>query len=191
MAATIPTSEPTSARAGDTWTWARTDLTDYPASAWALVYALRNAAAAIDITATAQPDDSYLISVAPSVTATYTPGRFDWYAHVQQTEDIDGTPTVTARHQVASGQIQIQPDISAAVARDTRTWARRLLDAVEAALEARATADEIDLITQTVGDRTLTRDRATLLELRTKLLLEVQRTENTGGRPQRILVRFG
>jgi len=40
---TIPTNEPSTIIAGDTWQWSRRDLSDYPASSWTLEYYLLKA----------------------------------------------------------------------------------------------------------------------------------------------------
>jgi hypothetical protein len=135
MSTTIPTTEPASARAGDTWRWQRT-LSDYPASTWTLSYTLFNAAGKVSIAATADGDD-HLVSVAPATTAAYTAGRYDWVAHVS-----DGTD----RHQVGAGSINVLPDLSAVSSYDGRSHARKMLDAIDALLEGRATTDQLDLI---------------------------------------------
>ena len=51
MAASIPTTEPTSLRAGNTWQWRREDLSDYPASTWTLTYHFRNRTSHFDVVA--------------------------------------------------------------------------------------------------------------------------------------------
>jgi hypothetical protein len=102
MAASIPTTEPTSARAGDTWRWTR-DLTDYPAGTWSLVYSLFSAAGVYFITASAD-GTTHSVSVPGATTGTYTAGRYDWIAHVS-----DGTD----RYQVGSGVLQVGANIAA------------------------------------------------------------------------------
>ena len=53
MAQSIPTTEPTRLRAGDTWQWRREDLSDYPATAWTLTYWFRNSTDHLDVSAAA------------------------------------------------------------------------------------------------------------------------------------------
>jgi hypothetical protein len=85
--ADIPTIEPSSANAGDTWRWTRT-LADYPASAgWALSYTLINAAAKITINATASGDD-HAVTVAAATTGGYAAGTYDWRARVTRTGEV-------------------------------------------------------------------------------------------------------
>jgi hypothetical protein len=102
MSSTVPTIEPTAARAGDTWAWTR-DLSDYPAGTWTLTYSLFSSAAVYSITATAD-GTQHSVSVPGATTKTYIAGRYDWVAHVS-----DGTD----RYQVGSGVIQILPNIAA------------------------------------------------------------------------------
>ena len=181
MGYTVPTTEPIALRAGDTWQWRREDLSDYPASVWTLTYYFRNAASYFNVIAAAD-GDSFAVSVTAAVTAAYTPGAYDWYALV-----TDGTE----RYQVDTGRAEISTDISAAAAYDGRTWARRMLDSVEAALEGRATSGELDLISATQEQRGITRDRAGLITLRSQLLREVAATDPSmyAGK-SRLVVRF-
>lgn len=130
MAADIPTTEPAAARAGDTWKWTRT-LADYPASAWTLKYRLKNAAGGIEITATASGDD-FDITVAAATTAAYTAGTYAWIAWVE-----GGS---SEKYTVGEGSIVVEPDYRsslAAAALDDRSHARKMLDAIEAWLEAK------------------------------------------------------
>lgn len=102
MSMTVPTTEPTAVRAGDTWAWTRA-LYDYPAPGWALTYTLFSRVGVITIVAAADVT-LHSVSVAPSTTANYTAGRYDWVAHVS-----DGTD----RYQVGSGVLTILPDLGA------------------------------------------------------------------------------
>lgn len=155
MAYTTPTREPTQARAGDTWRWQRS-LPDYPAGAWVLVYTLFSADDVISLTAEAAGLE-HLIDVGPSTTAAYTPGRFDWVAHV-----TDGTD----RHQVGAGVLAILPDLSAASAHDGRSHARRMLDAINALLEGRASSGDLDVVRVAYRDDHVEHDLTRLLQLR-------------------------
>ena len=180
MAHQIPETEPTALSAGSTWTWRRADLSDYPASVWTLSYRFKNATAAFDVTASAD-GDAFLIEVAPATTAAFAAGRYDWRAFV-----TDGTDV----HEVDAGVFEVTPNFQTAEVYDGRTLSRRLLDAVNAILEQRATDGDIDLVSVAIGDRSVTRDPARLMEYRSKLELEVQRVEKTGGM-KRIVARFG
>ena len=183
MAFTVPTTEPTALRAGDTWAWRREDLGDYPASVWTLTYYFRNAASHFDIAATAD-GDAFAVSIAAATTATRPPGWYDWFALV-----TDGT----SRHYVAEGRCEVTPDIANPVPYDGRTWAKRMLDYVEAALESRASSDQLDVIEAALDMRKIKRGEGGLLTLRSQLELEVKRetAARSGENKSRILVRFG
>ena len=185
MTAPIPTTEPTSLRAGDTWAWTRS-LADYPASAWTLTYYFRNATAHFDVVATADGDD-FAVAVAKATTAALVPGDYDWTAFVA---------SVTERHQVGMGRAAVLPDITNAYPHDGRSFARRMLDAIEAALESRAGTDQLDLVNATLDSRSIQRDKAGLITLRSQFKAEVAREEhgaaiaNGLGGKNRLLVRF-
>lgn len=155
MAAPVPTVEPIQARAGDTWTWART-LPDYPAPAWVLTYTLFSAAAVFTIAAAASGSD-HLVYEAPDDTKDLIAGRYDWVAHVS-----DGTD----RYQVGAGALTVLPDLSAAATYDGRSHARKMLDAINATLEGRATSSELDLVRTATGDRAAEWAPETLIKLR-------------------------
>jgi len=174
MAVTVPVLEPAELRVGDTWAWRREDLSDYPASAWTLTYAFRNATAFFDVTATAD-GDVFAVSVAKATTAARTAGRYDWTAFVS-----DGT----TRTEVARGVIDLLPDMGTAAARDGRTWAAQMLDYVESALLSKASASELDLVKAQLSERHLQFDVPGLVKLRQLLRAEV-RAEDTASRIRR------
>lgn len=178
----IPTTEPLELSAGDTWQWRR-ELADYPAGVWSLSYVFTNATHAFSINATAD-GLSHAIAVPKAITAPFFAGDYTWAAFVN---------TATERHQVATGNLKLCPDLSIVAPRDGRSFARRLLDAVEAALENRASTDQLDVIEATFRERGVKRSQGTLLALRTQLSSEVRREENAaaGKSRNRLLVRFG
>jgi hypothetical protein len=180
MAYTAPTTEPAALRSGDTWQWTP-DLGDYPADAWTLTYYFRNATAHFDIVATAD-GTGHVVSMAKAATAVLVPGWYEWTAFVS---------TVTERYQVGSGRTEVLPDLAANTAFDARSFARKMLDAIEAALLDRATTDQLDLMAGTFGDRSITRDKDRLNTERARYRTEAAREENPGQRGGRLLVRFG
>lgn len=178
MTAAVPTTEPTSLRAGDTWAWTRS-LADYPASAWTLTYYFRHATSHFDVVATADGDD-FAAAVAKATTAGVVPGYYDWSAFVSDADE---------RHQVGQGRLQVLPDLAAAYPHDGRSFARRMLDAIEAALESRADSDQLDLINASLEGRSLARDKAGLMTLRREFQAEVAKEDRDakGVRSHRIL----
>lgn len=186
MTIAVPTTEPNELRAGDTWQWRREDLADTPAPAWVLTYYFRNASQFFNVVAAAD-GVNHAITVAKATTAALIAGDYDWIAVVT---------SATERHEVGHGRLTLLPDFSAAAALDTRTFARKLLDSVEAALLNRATTDQLDVINATLADRGIQRGDGAMIKLRSQLIAEVKREENAealrNGRPSknRVLVRF-
>jgi len=179
MTIEIPTTEPAELRAGDTWQWRREDLSDYPASSWTLTYYFRNKTAHFDVTATAD-GDAFAVEVAKATTAARAVGQYDWFASVTDGAD---------RFEVARGRLSVLADYSVAAALDGRSFSRKMLDYIEAALLNRATSDQLDLINTTLASRSLTRDRAGMITLRDKFRAEVRAEENQqrirDGKPSR------
>lgn len=133
--ATVPTTEPTSIRAGDFLTWLKS-LTDYPANAgWVLSYTLINAALKITITASASGAD-HLISVPAATTANYTAGRYSWMARVTKATEI---------YTIDSGTVEVLPNLSALTTFDGRSHAATMVEAIEAATEGRASALQLKM----------------------------------------------
>ena len=130
-AADIPGIEPSEAQQGLTWKWKRA-LDHYPASTWVLTYTFINATAKFSFSASNDNDD-HLVSVAAATTATYTPGDYHWQAVVS-----DGTN----KYLVAEGHLTVTADFAAASTYDARTHVKKVLDAIEAVIENRASEDQ-------------------------------------------------
>jgi len=135
MSATIPSTEPSSFRAGDLLTWTKS-LADYPANqSWTLAYTLINAASKITINASASGAD-FLVSVAAATTAAYTAGAYQWMARVTKATEI---------YTVGQGTIEILPNLATATTFDGRTHAKTMLDAIEAAFEGKASSTQLEM----------------------------------------------
>ena len=179
----ISTNEPTALRAGDTWAWRREDLTDYPAPTWALKYYFRNATAKFAITAAAD-GVAHAVSVAMATTAVYTVGYYDWIAVAE---------SATQRYEVDSGRLQVLPNLATDAFYDARTFARKMLDYIEAALLNRASGDQLDVINAALADRSIARDKAGMMTLRTQFQQEIKAEDNrarikNGGQPRNRMV---
>lgn len=182
--ADIPTTEPAAVNAGDTVRWRRA-LPDYPAGAgWALTYTLLNSAGKITVTASASGDD-HLVNVAAATTATWAAGDYAWRAQVSKAGEV---------YTVAEGRMAVRPSFAAPTL-ETRSLARRALEAVEAYL---ADPNNLAAAQYEIAGRQLRRH--TLTELwahRDRLRLEVLREEQAGrlaaGLPdrRRVFVRWG
>ena len=119
------TTEPSRVTAGDTVAWTKS-LSDYPATAsWVLSYTLINNTAKITATATASGAD-HLVSITAATTANWTAGTYTWTAVVTKGAE---------RYTVGAGGITVSPNLSAATTYDTRSSAKKALEAVNTLLE--------------------------------------------------------
>jgi hypothetical protein len=131
--ATVPTTEPTTIRAGDLLSWSKT-LSDYPASAgWALSYTLINASSKITINASASGAD-HLVSVAAATTGSYSAGGYTWIARVTKATEV---------YTIGQGSMQILPNLASLSTFDGRSHAKIMLEAIEAAIQGRASATQL------------------------------------------------
>lgn len=164
---TTPTTEPTRHTAGDTLAFTKT-LADYPADeSWVLSYTLINATAKISITATASGAD-HAVSVAAATTANWVAGAYTWLAVVTKAAE---------RYSVGQGSITIAPNLAAATTYDTRTSARKALDAVNTLLEtygAKAYLQGYEIN----GRKQQFHSPGDFLAFRSKLVAEVAREDN-------------
>lgn len=157
-------------------------LTAYPAPDWQLSAYLRNAH---DLTLQALAEETnHRFLVAASVTALWSPGDY-WYA----LRVSNGTEV----HEIETGQVTIKPDLAAVHGEyDGRNHVQKVIDAIEAVLEKRATLDQQRY---TINNRELWRTPIPeLLRLRDRYRAELRRM-NAARRPgglfdQHVRVRF-
>jgi hypothetical protein len=173
MSVIIPTTEPQQLFAGDSITWKRT-LADYPASAgWYLKYRLLSAAGLIDIQSQADGDD-HLVTISAAVSAEWAAGTYTVQTIV--TNDTD-------RYTLATGIITVVADsLAATAATDTRTQARRILDALNLAIEGRAPRTDLEYEINTGGASRKIKSLSVteLLDAQQKYTLIVWREMNPG-----------
>jgi hypothetical protein len=182
MVYTIPTSEPSTVRAGDTWQWTR-DLPDFPAP-WALTYTFWTATSAFSLTAAAS-GSTHTATVSKTTSAGYAAGRYDWTARVSSD---------TTQLTIASGVLQVLPAVGLAM--DTRSHARRMLDSINAILEGRATDGDLDVMRTQHGEHSTAWDPTVLMRIRSQYAAAVAGEDSAaaiarGDNPGRhIRVRF-
>jgi hypothetical protein len=174
--------------AGDTLDFTVTVADFPPAAGWTLKYRLvPRAAAGVAISFTAGTSGSdYRVQVAPATTVTWVAGEYSWFSWVEKTG---------ARQTVDDGLVTIKPDpFSVAAGYDARTSARKVLEAIQAVLENRATMDQMEYA---IGGRSLKRTPiADLLVLRDKYRTEVSNEDAAEkiaaglGNPRNFGVRF-
>ncbi len=122
--------EPTKIVSGDTLKWKRS-FSDYPASTWTLTYELRSkdSGGSITLTATADGDD-HSVTVPATTTSGWNAGDYSWDAYMTSGSE---------RKRVDRGIIQVLRNLATAAATfDDRSWVKIILDALEAALQGRA-----------------------------------------------------
>ncbi|CAM8658517.1 hypothetical protein MCEMIEM13_01520 [Comamonadaceae bacterium] len=161
------TTEPSRVTAGDTVTWLKS-LADYPASAgWVLVYTLINAAAKQTITATASGDD-HLVTVSAATSAGWAAGSYTWSARVSKASE---------KFTIGTGSILVAPDLAASATFDTRSSARKALEAVNTALEgygAKAYLQSFEI----AGRKQAFNSPSEFMAFRSRLMAEVAREDN-------------
>ena len=124
-------STPQQATAGDTIAWAVSD-SRYPASqGWALSYVFQVQGVALTVPGTTDDaGEGWRMRIPPATSAGWPCGAVHWQAFVANSED---------RHTLATGQIQIAPNLATTAAgTDLRSHAARTLAAIEAKLEGRS-----------------------------------------------------
>lgn len=136
MAATTPTKEPATIRAGDTAIWSKT-LSDYPASdGWTLTYYILGPSR-LAVVATADGDD-YTLTIPASDSANLTAGRYS----------IEGKVSLSgATYTVFAGSVVILPNLSdensTPAGTDVRSFNRRVRDSLRQMWEGTAEHPEI------------------------------------------------
>jgi hypothetical protein len=139
MTTPIPKQEPQNVRAGTTWQWRREDLvSDYPASkGWTLKYYLKNPSSHFEITATAD-GDFFAITVPIGGTGNNAALASGTYRMVGVVEDAGPTQ----RYQVYEEEIVVEASYASTTALDDRSHSRKVLEAIRAVIENRATKDQ-------------------------------------------------
>jgi len=173
MTAPVPDQLPAEIRAGDTLAFTRSHA-EYPAGdGWELAFKLLPLSGTpISFTGTAA-GNSWGVTVAASSTATWVAGRYTWV----ETVALSGV-----RKTLGTGEVLILANLAALAAGfDGRSFARKMLEAIEAALVNAATASQLDLIDVTFAGRGQKRDRAGLIKARDLYRREVQTEDRAAG----------
>ena len=133
IAAPVPTIEPTSAAAGDTWTWSRA-FPDYPASEYTLSYAIRGVTRLDwDSDWVTTSGDGFVVTIPAASTVDLGAGTYRWVANV--TDIATGLERWTA----GSGILTVTPNYDAYGDGDAQTHNEKMLALIESALEERVT----------------------------------------------------
>lgn len=134
MARSIPTTEPTTFAAGETVDWTRT-FTDYtPSEGYTLVYYF----AGPDVfTITGTTDgDGYLLEIPSTTTSAKPAGTYQWRAYAET-----GSGASLERYEVDRGVVVLEPNFATATTDSQELFAEQMVDAIEARMSGRLTAD--------------------------------------------------
>jgi|TARA_R100000081_G_scaffold89678_2_gene63076 hypothetical protein len=149
--ANYPTQEPDVLVVGDRWVWRRPDLVaDYPTADYALTYEFHEDSGGggshkFTITATETTTD-YLVEIASATTAAYTAGEYNWYAFITRSSD-------SQRIAIDEGHTKLELNFANTNA-DNRSHAKKVLDAIQATIEGRASQDQMSY---SIAGRSLSR----------------------------------
>jgi len=143
-----PTTEPNELQLGDFWAWKKTDLSgDYPIADYSLSYEFNiiDGATASNFTLIASESNNEYI-VETTDTSSYAKGEYNWVSYITRTSD-------SARIKISEGFTEIQ-DNYATTTTSVRSHAKKVLDAIEAVIENRATMDQSSM---SIAGRSLSR----------------------------------
>lgn len=181
----IPTIEPLSFESGLTVKWTKDLSEDYPADdGWSLQYNFINSSGKFTVNAVAD-GKQFSNTISAATSAAISSGIYQWTARVTKDGEV---------YQVGTGHCEVLKNLAVLTATEVRTHVKKVLDAIEAIIENRASKDQMGY---TIEGRTLERTPIPdLLTLRAKYKAEyereltaekISRGEATG---RRVLVRF-
>lgn len=172
------TTEPRSIIAGERVIWTRT-FEDYPATEYSLEYRFRGPSTGFNVTATAD-GDAFDAAITAAQSATLTAGEtYQWQAWLTEI----GVSTNT--WVIDSGSIKVDRGFATGTTAsvDLRSDARITLDAIEATIQQKATADQLEYeITTPAGSRRLKRLSMTELLAARKEYAAIVARENAAKR---------
>ena len=155
---------------------------DYPAAdGWAVAMAIAPDSGGT-VTSVSASDDGgeWVVTLTAAASAALSPGVHGWAIRASK---------AGFRETILAGSLLVEADIAADT--DRRSHARRVLDAVEAAIEGRATSADLEYVFAD-GRSIKMMGHDELYRMRDRYRREVAREEGrgAGGRPVRIVPRF-
>ena len=131
MAPTIPTSEPSSLRAGDTWRW-KASYRDYPSTdGWSLAYSIRGLGVLTwDAAWIAADGTGFLITIPLASTGPLAAGDYEWVATASKAGE---------KYTAGFGLLRVLPNLSTATAGQRQSHAEKMVGLIESELERRLT----------------------------------------------------
>lgn len=187
-----PTQEPDRLVTGDRFAWQRPDLvSDYPLADYTMTYHFSEDSGGggthhFTLSST-EADDNYYFEKPSSETATLSAGDWEWQLYAIRTSDSERITLDYGITKFVLGELDTNTDL--------RSHAKKVLDAIEAVIEGRATIDQSSF---SLGGRSLSRMSIDELmtfrdRYKTEYLKEVKlsRIRNKQGSGNTIKVNFG
>ena len=143
----IPTTEPETFTAGDTVKWTKA-LADYtPDDGWTLSYSFVSGSDSQAPTNVADNGDgSFLVTISTTDSAEFSAGIYYWQAYVSKSGE---------RYKVDEGRVDVKPDFaSQSTGYDARSHVVKVLDALKATIENKASKDQL---AYTIAGRSISR----------------------------------
>jgi hypothetical protein len=178
---------PNTLTAGTTWEWSISSDTYKPSDGWTCKFVLVGNGQNIAVTVT--PDlvaDAWTVTHPKASTATVPPGRYEWFANVEQG---------ALEYPLAQGETTVKANPFASLTTsDSRSWAEIALANVREIIKGRATAAILEY--EVAGRKLKYWEPEQLIAMQSKLAEQVradrakQQLCATGINPARILTRF-
>ena len=131
------TAVPAEITIGESVTWEK-DLCNYPADEWTVTYYFRGAGSGFDIAGTPSANDPlvHAFAITPTQTGTMTAGRYDYQALAVKGSEkhVVDKRTITAIVSLAG--------ITTTTAYDSRTKAKKILDAIDTLMLDKTALDQ-------------------------------------------------
>ena len=129
-----PTKEPAVIVAGDRVAWKHAGLSNYPVAEYTLKYSAQLEAESVEateikVTALASINE-HIIELSSQTTSDFKAGVYHWQAHIVRISDGE-------RITINSGTWEVKPNKNVAGI-DPRSHIKKVLDAIEATIEGRA-----------------------------------------------------
>jgi len=178
--ATSPTALPPQLRAGDTLRLSLSAPNYLASDGWTLAFALHCRTAPTIHLRTTADGDLHRVDVDAADSLMWKPGAYDAIAYVTSLEG--------ERYTVWHGAVEVLPDlVTHPDLADSRSHAKRMLDAINALLEGKATKD---VMSATIAGQSITRlSWRELLEAKVHYEASVA-AERGAGAGRQILARF-
>lgn len=186
MTASIPNSEPLVFEKGITVKWTKS-LSDYkPENGWVLKYSFVQSGSQRSVTATDNGDSTFLTTIDVATSVLFNTGIYHWQAFVTKGGE---------RYKVAEGSLEVKPDFETlTTGYDARSHVAKVLAAIEAVMEKKATKDQLSYTIEGVSLERMPPEQ--LIKWRNQYQIEYNRELqaeriNAGNSPGNIIkVRF-